>query len=271
MRLHADSYFAIGAAHLTAGMPCQDYALSTSIKDGVCAVVSDGCSTGGRTDIGARIVALATASSLNVPANNFTQLIRNAQGSLGLNLSDMLATRLYAVAYLNLYAGLYVVGDGVAVIRDRRGTVTMTKLEWEENTPFYPAYLASSSFDEFVLRHGGDLSAPRLRAHRVTLNQGKKLAWSGDLSLGSGISGFADPVVSSSSDIDFLAVFSDGITQVDNVPWDEAVTECLAFKNTSGEFLKRRMMAAIRRWKTVGRGPIDDISGAVIHVEHDGE
>lgn len=57
--------FHIGAQHLSLGKPCQDYAVSGSINDTTAyAIVSDGCSSGGETDIGARIVALATKRAL---------------------------------------------------------------------------------------------------------------------------------------------------------------------------------------------------------------
>ncbi len=46
-----------------------------------------------------------------------------------------------------------------------------------------------------------------------------------------------------------------------------AVSSLLAFKNTTGEFAKRRMIRGIKDFHQVGRGPIDDISFAVVRIE----
>ena len=64
IKLHTDHYFHIGDTHLTAGKPCQDYAISSVDNNAAFAVVSDGCSTGGDTDIGSRIIALSTITAL---------------------------------------------------------------------------------------------------------------------------------------------------------------------------------------------------------------
>ena len=64
MRFHADCSFHIGAQHLRLGLPNQDYALAGNLDDRAYVVVSDGCSSGGRTDIGARLVSLAAARAL---------------------------------------------------------------------------------------------------------------------------------------------------------------------------------------------------------------
>ena len=59
--LTADHYFTIGTTHARAGEPCEDYALSGTLKDGrVYGIVTDGCSgANARTDLGARVLALA--------------------------------------------------------------------------------------------------------------------------------------------------------------------------------------------------------------------
>jgi hypothetical protein len=64
--LTADHYFTIGTTHARAGEPCQDYALSGALKDArVYGIVTDGCSgANARTDLGARVLALALESEL---------------------------------------------------------------------------------------------------------------------------------------------------------------------------------------------------------------
>jgi serine/threonine protein phosphatase PrpC len=69
-------------------------------------------------------------------------------------------------------------------------------------------------------------------------------------------------------EIEFIALFSDGVTQVDGVDWEDAVVELLSYKGTAGEFVKRRMIRAIKDWQKIGKGPTDDIACAVIGIEH---
>ena len=64
MQFFTDEYFHIGRAHLGNGQPCQDYALSGQTEETAWAIISDGCSSGGKTDIGARLITLTTAKAL---------------------------------------------------------------------------------------------------------------------------------------------------------------------------------------------------------------
>src|SRR3989344_1803041 len=64
LRFSTDHYFHIGSAHYRNGKPCQDYALSGVYGPVACAVVSDGCSTGRHTDVGARVLTLSTLQAI---------------------------------------------------------------------------------------------------------------------------------------------------------------------------------------------------------------
>ena len=68
-------------------------------------------------------------------------------------------------------------------------------------------------------------------------------------------------------ELEFIAVFSDGVTQIDQVDWKDAVAMFMSFKNTTGEFAKRRMIRGITDAQKNNKGPIDDISYAVVRVE----
>ena len=69
--------------------------------------------------------------------------------------------------------------------------------------------------------------------------------------------------------IELIAVFSDGVSQVDGMTWKEVVLDFLAMKNTNGDFVKRRLIRGIRDMKTKGKGPIDDVSAAMIYLEEE--
>ena len=267
MRFHVDSYYTIGSAHVTAGKPCQDYAVTGSFDGGVCAVVSDGCSTGGRTDVGARIVAHATVEAIRLlpapePANQ-RYIITAGRSLLGLEASDMLAT--CVSMEVNEFTGtIKVQGDGVVALRFDDGSSTrIHRFDWKNNTPFYPAYTANGDEAVFITAHGGPESTAVTEEciHRDGCVENR------ELSAASGARGLI--VAFNPQIVSFAAVFSDGVTQIDGVNWKDAVRELLNFKNTNGEFVKRRAIRFLKECREKGKGPIDDFSMAVIRVEHE--
>ncbi len=278
MRFHADSAFHIGSQHLRGGMPCQDYALAGGDADHTFAIVTDGCSTGGRTDVGARIVAHTTAQALRGPditgagfdhgCFEHDTLVADA---MGLSVRDLLATCLYIKALPHLHGiQARILGDGVIAHRNPAlgGGIWMERLDWAKNMPAYRAY-HDDGFDSFIAaladepaaltitdhyRSGGDI---RNNWHSMSRN-----AWQG-------VKG--REFYFNSEDTAFIgeiAVFSDGVTQVDGMDWRDVVAQLMSFKSTEGDFVKRRMNRFLKDCRQYGKGPIDDIAMACIHVEH---
>ncbi|MBP9821866.1 MAG: protein phosphatase 2C domain-containing protein [Candidatus Pacebacteria bacterium] len=279
MKLYADHYFHIGAAHYSSGKPCQDYSISGSNGTEAYAIVSDGCSTGGNTDVGARVLALATLQALKDShlfvgrADMDSRLIASAQQAtlkstqlmLGLNRVDMLSTCAYI--FINQNSGfVHVQGDGVIALRYRNGETMMFRSDWTKNAPFYPAYDDADAITFIDRIHGGNVveatmsikqCSSRVEEENINL-----------IPFQDARSGFVVELSREKlSELEFIAVFSDGVTQVEGVSWQEAVSSLLAFKNTTGEFAKRRMIRGIKDFHQVGRGPIDDISFAVVRIE----
>ncbi len=287
MIFHTDHYFHIGSSHHSAGKPCQDYALSASNKEVACAIVSDGCSTGRHTDVGSRVITLSTLEAIrdyskaseDYPQDNFgdiSSLIYSRQKEiigasrliLGLERIDTLATCNYV--FLTEKGGFFhIQGDGVVAYKYRGGVMVMQRYDWDDNTPFYPSY-TDGGIEDFIEAHGGDLSRPRLTVTTVVKDQaGVYSEQVNRLTLGQGLLGdFKEILQDHLKEMEFVAVFSDGVTQIENVDWKEAVTSMFAFKNVGGEFLKRRMMWEIKSLLKVGKGPVDDISGAIVRIEN---
>ena len=289
MRFTCDHYFQIGHAHYTAGKPCQDHALSRSSGSLACAIVSDGCSTGGNTDVGSRILTFGTLQAIrdHAKASGGTlatakisiaarqqQLIGVIRPMIGLERNDMLATCVYA--YVTQSGGLiHVQGDGVVAWKYRDGQLFMHRYEWADNTPYYPAY-EGRDLQAFIESHGKDLGGKRFKAIselRELPNEkreGKTARpnYEEHFTLQHGIAGHALEISGAELEqIEFLAVFTDGVTQIENVAWQDAVNDFLLFKTTAGEFAKRRMIRGIKESQKLGHGPIDDIAYAVIHIE----
>jgi hypothetical protein len=280
--MHTDSYFAIGYSHLTGGKPCQDYATAALLPEGAAyAIVADGCSTGGQTDVGARILALSTAQAIREhwSTTRTTQEVAaveritlqqrmvatTAQSVLGCDSSDMLSTCLYA--YLAPAGGfVHIQGDGVVAWQHMDGRITMTRLDWADNAPFYPVY-ANDGYAEFVRYHGGNVDANRLTSETWEYRPDGSCEPTDnrDYTLGEGIRGTS--LFLPADDLRVVAVFTDGVTQIESVDWKDAVVQLLSFKATRGAFAKRRMMRVVKDARQLGNGPLDDLAYAVIYVE----
>ena len=278
MELFTDHHFLIGDQHLRMGKPCQDFALSGVHEDTAFAIVSDGCSSGHHTDIGSRITTLSTIMAIKNGAksseeiNSHQQLIMaSAKQTLGLSSDDLLATCSYA--YVSQTIGFcHVRGDGVVAWKNVDGSIGLIRLDWKNNMPFYPIYEEDFS-ESFIKAHGGDKLAKALSDERWTYTPSEKLQFGqNEFSIEEGIKGITYNFTSDDlKQIEYLAVFSDGVTQVEGIDWKDVICDLLSFKSTAGEFAKRRM---IRFSKDIGKEnhkALDDISFAVIQINHEEE
>lgn len=280
----ADHYFHIGSAHYHAGKPCQDYALSGTSVSSAIAIVSDGCSTGRHTDIGSRIQALTLLGAVrNIREEYKTvlpgltsrireeneRLVHEAEILLGLSPVDMLATSLYA--YLSSDGGFaHVQGDGVVARKYKDGRIVANRYEWLDNMPFYPSY-RGLDLAEFVARHGGDLDGLRFSRTRALLDAGGNVQSEEvtKFTLREGLSGIGEIICSNElEETDFLAVFTDGVAQIEEVDWKKAVFDLMSFKSFEGEFVKRRVIRGLKDYEREGRKAVDDISMAAVRVQH---
>jgi len=283
MKFRADHHFVIGGDHVTYGKPCQDHALSQA-DDGMAAVVvSDGCSSGGETDMGARLTTFLLMQTIReLDKGNLGQesifASRHAAFSaaatlLGLRETDTLATLLYA--YLAPSGGhVYLQGDGVVARELRDGTVMLSRFDWANNMPFYPAYADSvnGNSERFVLAHGGDPSARLFTAEHWVRSPGSLWTKASEeaSSLQDGMKGVSIAFdAAAMEETSAVAVFTDGVTSVSGVDWKDAVLRLLDFKTTEGAFMKRRLSRALKEFGKDGNGPRDDLACAVVLIAHD--
>ncbi|HEY4511718.1 MAG TPA: protein phosphatase 2C domain-containing protein [Candidatus Paceibacterota bacterium] len=281
MKLTADAHFLIGHDHFTSGKPCQDYALSGVVGNSVFAMVSDGCSTGGQTDVGARTIALTSAKAIRGCSELGTPFgapqvglirrdgIRQASIILGLTARDMLATCIYG--FVSPTGGfIHIDGDGVAAIVHVNGDLSVYRFDWADNTPFYPIYLEHPQ--DFIVGHGGDPAALRLTKEHWHAPRGKTLEKVSrtEISVADGMRGVT--ISLSEAELNqshYIAIFTDGVTQVDGIEWRDVIMSLTTFKTSEGEFAKRRLNRMIKDAARDGRkGPLDDISYAVIKLSH---
>ena len=289
--LKVDHYFTIGTSHARSGEPCQDYALSGTLKDArIYAIVTDGCSgASARTDLGARVLALAMeaelqrTTSLNdcfTPASIHRIRTHLQSMPLGGTPQDYLAS-IVAFCSTSTTAKIFMAGDGAYATHHANGTVHITEASWPDNAPYYlgyclqPAVAArfanqteakqrpppTSVRPEMVEGPAGfDQLSPNgvtLTTHTTGIEATTQVIPTHDF-----LQGWTTEI--DLTDITALAICTDGIGQISALDTLEAATACLAFKNYEGSFVKRRTMKALAQWEKNGHIPQDDFSIAAL-------
>jgi hypothetical protein len=294
MSMNVDHYFAIGRRHVTAGEPCQDYALSAAVADGrVYGVVADGCSgANAHTDIGARALAHAFAAGIArvspvetgaMPARPFDDRFLAALGQrfrdnwFTENPDDYLATVVGFLADAKR-ASVFMFGDGAVMLRYRDGRYRLLTVDWAGNMPYYLAYTFSTSA-QAAFRAACPLHPNRVSVtDRVfVLVDGKPqvlsldVRWMGQESFEKG---WAMDFDLATEGIQAVAVATDGLTDLGGKDWPEGeagwmltVAELLGFKNHEGAFVKRRAIRALEGYARRGVAPRDDLALAVVWAE----
>jgi hypothetical protein len=276
---YADAHFRPGSSHMAEGTPCQDYAMPGKPGSPVLhAVLSDGCSTAGRTDIGARLITLAAACVLERSPGVITgdfigaamQGVLRVAAPLGLDDIDLDAT-LGAVAGLpDGGAAAALFGDGVIAAKTSTGT-SVWIMDWAGNMPGYPGYSAGNPGR--LARFIAESTAAADREKRPSLLVSEyRISPNGELSEiavdGRDASdGLAGLTLTWEQDNlpDILAVMSDGVLQVTGLPWHVAVRDITSIGPARlGSFATRRMSKALQSWSRGGHTPYDDISVAAL-------
>ena len=154
--MNADAYMEIGSSHKI----CEDYALAGTFEDVGYAIVCDGCSSSQYTDVGARILAHLTKDALiylqqrkllydktfvKVDFKNilFEILIKKClevKDALRLNPEAFDATLLLALAVGGHTRALLGRGDGFFIVRRADGSTHTVSHTYSSNAPFYLSY-----------------------------------------------------------------------------------------------------------------------------------
>ncbi len=289
MKFNVDSHFVIGRDHVRQNAPCQDHALTALGNESSFIIISDGCSSGRHTDIGARIITTSGIMSFreyenskrhvspHMLAKKFQNEIKSRSEkiriALGLIPADLYATCIYA--FVSKEGGfVHVIGDGNAILSYEDGRRITYSLKWNENTPYYLSY-SHSSLHDFIEIHtkieGGEKS---LKITKKIATAGEKITEETFLSVEAGLSGYTIEINPKDSMIGLTSIIiaSDGaesFTGDDKEDNSERVTkELSSFKLFEGEFVKRRLARMLLTLSKEGIEPTDDISCAAIHVDH---
>lgn len=277
--VRADSAFVAGQTHVDNAKACQDYAYAGSIGGAAHSgplywtAVSDGCSTGGNTDIGARMWVHAARLALERSGFAALQDLRSLKESLLSHVGGLLAPfeRQDALATLVLAASdgasaqAALFGDGLVALRHADGTTSTWEVTYEHNAPRYLAYELGTD-NESMLEAWRDMvgnSLVQVRTGRLA-NDGSVLETHCDNKPAWAYPGlwlsFEDV-----SQFEALLVVTDGVQSFEGVAPEQSLQELLAVKNPTGQFLQRRFGAMARSWrKGSARMPQDDLGAGVL-------
>jgi hypothetical protein len=238
---HADSMYVKGHSHKV----CQDYAAHNEIG----AAISDGCSSSRDTDIGARLIVRDRLFGDGLLS------IYNLYGKDYFSKEMFDATRL-AITCKEDLLHVSIIGDGGVAFVDADNDLWFLEYIYPAGYPRYMSYLIDKE-----------------RACMLSSYQTKIVC---------NVYKNGYPVDMDSNRDSFLelyyyatksaAVFSDGIESFTDkegskVEAVDIVTELMAFKNTQGEFVTRRMSRFLKDCEKRGWSHYDDLSMAAIVVD----
>lgn len=275
--MHTDAAFIVGHAHHDKAQPCQDYALSGSTGSRAWAVVADGCSTGGRTDLGARLWAHAAQALLTSEASEaavqsldaFASALRMHQAAClpGLVPADLLATLLVADVR-NGRLRVLAFGDGCVVLRHKDGRVHAIEMSYENNGPRYLAYRLTPGLDDAWQQQMAGSNRTARHWHFDANGHLENVV--DDVCPADTGSGWFFDLELAEDPLDLAVIASDGAVSLDSRAAGDWFLPLAAVKSCAGQFVQRRLSAMVRGWQRQGvKGPADDLAVSGIWLKEE--
>jgi Protein phosphatase 2C len=259
--MNADSAFNIGSTHAV----CQDYAVAANRSDTSIAaaapvaapyvVVSDGCSTSGSTDVGARLLVKAAEQILRQGGRHpvSPEELHVAAAQQALHWAELIGLPPQAIDATLLTAYLdgddLIVacsGDGVMVLQSRTGTLDVFVVSYPAGFPLYPGYLHQPERLR-TLEAAGGVKKEVKHLRRAALREPLLLK---SITHGSAVTEVIRVAV---HDCLFAALLSDGVhsfsvceqtgtgKRVEPVPLAAVLKDLVSFKSVGGSFVQRRL------------------------------
>lgn len=279
----SDGAFLTGQRHFLQALPGQDYALAGQSQGLAWGVVSDGCSSSGHTDVGARLWAHAGAAVLQrhglgiVPeVSRFAQLaLQEASPLLERFAYDDGFATLGLVASDGRRAGAALFGDGVLMALQRDGTLVFWGLSYAQSLPRYLNYerqaRALSMWEKAV---GPDCL--RVVRNEYRLDSGARDADGSTMPEllnvrqvsvdGTRVPGFT-VMFDDLSNLQALFVCTDGATSSPGANSNANLLALAGLEPGDEGFLKRHLSGMQRRWQqNPALAPEDDMGVAAVWV-----
>lgn len=256
--MNVDHFLKMGTSHKI----CEDYIIS-GYNPVPFVILSDGCSSSKNTDIGARILTHLAKQYLKNEVNNLYYLnidkmknwiIYNAESiikSMGLEDKSCLDATLIISYSINDYMYVYMFGDGFLITVDLNNEIYFYEISYKNNAPYYLSYQIDTYTDSLYAKSDPEKSLLN-KFGRCNLEP------------------FDSPFVRKLKALNYKGIFiaSDGLSSFINEKGEKyniekVLKEVTSFKNSNGEFIKRRMgskKGVINTLKEKGITHYDDIS-----------
>lgn len=268
-----DTFIKGGANHNM----CEDYILSGTLPIPYI-IISDGCSSSSNTETGARILSHLAKQYLKYRADYLEDLDKNEMGDWIAHNAEMVARQLglptscldatLIVALMNeIEVTIHMFGDGFiyGISKDEERIKThLDEVIYTNNAPYYLSYRIDPERDELYHEMHNDVSL--VTNYKGGGQDSYSFAYDSPLTISLSRSLFKTIIVSSDGLGSFILPDSKG--QIKKDPMELMNVHFSTFKNTTGEFLKRRCARAIQRFEKSGVIHFDDFSmGAFILEE----
>ncbi len=276
--MNSDSFFTIGSTHRV----CQDYAISV---DGTYEgnnrpfiAIADGCSGSPDTDFGSRILVKAVENIYlkqndNLDSDDIYKKIwgrsLTALNALGLNYYALDSTLIYAFKN-EKEIRVTVIGDGTIAVKTKDDHINTINIEYKGNAPLYLSYMYADNGHNRLKQREKEFDCTK-KITTILHKNGNPLEMSEENSLEQ-IEHFTFPI----EDIKYVSIFTDGISSFikqeigtgtktfETVPDYLVVEQAMDFKNSSGEFVRRRCQRFLKDFASQGIKHTDDFSTATI-------
>jgi len=274
-----DSYSTNGNVHKT----CEDYSLHSEYPlEHV--IICDGCSSSRFTDVGARLLAhTAQKVLLDRISKEFNDVdepevfmqyfrgqviyeISKVLDLLELNSECLDSTLLVSFIKHNMIH-TYLFGDGQVLIIYKSGDEELKTISYKGNAPYYLSYqmLINREKNRVFKSFAKNSEEPLLTRYEEIIRK-KQGIYSVETKSTLYSDFFIDPIPL--DNILFYLIMSDGTESFINrsngerVSYQKIVEEFSSFKNTNGEFIKRRVRRAIEDFAKENIYNTDDVSVA---------
>lgn len=261
-----DTFLEMGSQHKV----CEDYIIKGNYPTPYI-ILADGCSSSNNSEMGARILCHLAKQYLKYRKDDLHELdqrktgnwiIHNAEMTarqLGLSTSCLDATLIIAFQLENRIQ-IFMYGDGV-IIRKIRDLTEVTTIDFAPaNAPFYLSYLVDQ--ERFDCYHDMKNELVKTIFHNGELKSSETFAYDAQIFF-------------KGNAFDTLFICSDGIssfisgdrTERKLISHMEILPNLMSFKNTKGEFLKRRAGKELKTLSKSGIHHYDDLSIGAFHYE----
>lgn len=272
--MHSDSFFFMGKLHNV----CQDYTRHGNSGDMTYALLSDGCSSSPDTDLGARLLCFAAEANINhlfksieeVDYTFCSHTIDQAYNMLSPNINPYcLDATLLAVTANKEDTIVQVVGDGVVATIDNNDSIHVYETIYTSSAPRYLNYWVHNNRHEAYIKEFG--TSVVLNDYNLETPNANKLESVNDLQVRT--------IRLKTEEYKAVILMSDGVSafnkkvltdsgaMIDGVTTSEVLNELLAYKNYTGEFIKKRTKRFEKNLNKKLWENLDDVSVAGVYLK----